>query len=624
MFCILAVGMMLTLFGGMAFAGEKVVSAPAIPGEAQLLSLVKPTHPRLLASEGDFATLKLQVATDPQLADWQKKLRKEALAILDQPPARYEIPDGLRLLFTSRKVQDRVYALALAYRLEGDRRYLDRAWTELENAAAFPDWNPRHFLDTAELTHAFAIGYDWLYDAWTPQQRQVLQQAIVSKGFQPALLAYRTGTNGFWVKASHNWNQVCNGGIGMGALALADVEPRLAGEILRDSLQSLPRAMAEFAPDGAWKEGPGYWDYATSYNVVYLAALQSALGTNFGLAQMPGFSDTGLFPLYMTGPTDRTFNYADSPDHRLKAPQLFWLGRQFHQPSCSWYERSTSHPQARDLLWWDPATTGPRAAGLPLDKYFKGAEVVSLRGAWEDSGATFVGFKGGDNKANHSHLDLGSFVLDALGQRWAVDLGGDDYNLPAYFGNKRWTYYRLRAEGHNTLVINPGQSPDQEPAAKAPILRFESKPERAFAIADLTGAYGKQATKVWRGLALLNRKDVVVQDEIQLGASSEVWWFLHTAATAKVADDGRSVMLQQGAARLQARLLAPADGKFQILPAEPLPSSPQPPKQAVNEGTRKLAIHLSGVSNTQIVVLFSPQSAKPTADKNKILPLAQW
>ena len=26
----------------------------------------------------------------------------------------------------------------------------------------FPDWNPKEFLDTAEMTHAVAIGYDWL------------------------------------------------------------------------------------------------------------------------------------------------------------------------------------------------------------------------------------------------------------------------------------------------------------------------------------------------------------------------------------------------------------------------------------------------------------------------------
>ena len=88
----------------------------------------------------------------------------------------------------------------------------------------------------------------------------------------------------------------------------------------------------------------------------------------------------------------------------------------------------------------------------------------------------FVGFKGGDNKVNHSHLDLGTFVLDALGQAWALDLGSDDYNLPGYFGKQRWNYYRLRTEGHNTLTI---EGENQNPEARAHLLAFHSDPERA-------------------------------------------------------------------------------------------------------------------------------------------------
>ena len=63
------------------------------------------------------------------------------------------------------------YTLAMAYRLHGDRRYVDRLWQELQTVAGFPDFNPRHFLDTAEMTHALAIAYDWLYDHWSEPQR---------------------------------------------------------------------------------------------------------------------------------------------------------------------------------------------------------------------------------------------------------------------------------------------------------------------------------------------------------------------------------------------------------------------------------------------------------------------
>jgi hypothetical protein len=600
--------------------------AVPIPSATNIVARLHPEHPRLLATKEDFAELRKRIASDPQLQSWHAKLRAQGQELLTAAPSRYEIPDGLRLLATSRQVMNRVYTLALLCQVDGDQRYAERAWQELAAAANFKDWNPRHFLDTAEMTHAFAIGYDWLYDVWTPEQRATLQGAMVEKGLKPALEIYRA--HRWWAVAHHNWNQVCNGGIGMGALALADVEPGLTGEILHDALESIQLAMAEFAPDGAWKEGPGYWNYATFYNVVFLAGLQTALSTDFGLSQIGAFKDTGLFPIYVTGPLGRTFNYADGGDHAIFASQMFWLARAFRQPVLASYERRVSSPSALDLLWYDPAGTSPKSAGLPLDKYFRGAEVALLRSDWDNPQALFAGFKAGDNKANHSHLDLGSFVFDAAGVRWAMDLGADDYNLPGYFGGQRWNYYRLRAEGQNTLVINPGESPDQDPKANTRITRFESTPKRAFAIADLTPAYARNARRVCRGIALLDREKLLVQDEVQAEKPVELWWFMHTAAGVRIEDGGRTATLQQVGAQLHAEILSPPGASFQIMDAQPLPTSPHPEGQAKNQRIRKLAIHLTGISNTRLAVLLTPKPAKDEGTsqvpKVKVSSLAEW
>ena len=84
----------------------------------------------------------------------------------------------------------RVYTLALLYRSGRRPQYADRAWQELEAAANFKDWNPRHFLDTAEMTHAFAIGYDWLYDVWTPEQRATLRRRWSRRASSPPMVYY--------------------------------------------------------------------------------------------------------------------------------------------------------------------------------------------------------------------------------------------------------------------------------------------------------------------------------------------------------------------------------------------------------------------------------------------------
>lgn len=616
------------LAGLVLIATVRPAEAPTeigIPVTENFLTRLRPEHPRLIATASDFATLRVRLGEDSTLGDWFKKLKTDGDRMLTTEPSKYEIPDGLRLLSTSRRVLNRVQTLGLLRHLTGDINYTGRAWKELQAAAAFPDWNPRHFLDTAEMTHAFAIGYDWLYHDWIASERDTLRVAMIEKGIKPALELYRK--NSGWTRARHNWNQVCNGGIGIGALALADVEPALAAEVLRGAVKSIQLPMHEFAPDGAWAEGPGYWNYATTYNCDFLAALETALGTDFGLGTMPGFAQAGMFPIYLTGPLGRTFNYADGGDSPIRAPHLFWMARRFKLQVYAAYQRAVASAHPLDLVWWRKEFQTTAHDTLPLDKHFRVADIVTFRGDWNDPQTSFVGFKGGDNKANHSNLDLGSFVLDALGVRWVVDLGADDYNLPGYFGKQRWTYYRLRAESHNTLVLNPGTEPDQDPAAAAPISNFASQPDRAFAIADLSAAYAKHAQSVRRGLAMFDRRrQVLVQDEVRADRPAEVWWFLHTPAQVTVSDDGQSALLSLDGRRLQARLLGPAAARFTVRDAKPLPSSPQPEKQNPNCGIRKLAVQLREVRDLRLTVLLTPlkDDTSLSLSAPEVRPLAQW
>lgn len=596
---------------------------PIIPPPDQILKTLKPGHPRLLADNARFAEIGRLGRTDPLAREWLARIRAEGEGLLTAEASKYVIPDGLRLLATSRRVLDRLLVLGMLWRLDRDRRWADRAWAELEAAARFPDWNPRHFLDTAEMTHAFAIGYDWLYDAWTPEQRTTLRDAIIRHGFTPGLRVYRQ--QGWWSVSEHNWNQVCNGGLGMGALAIGDEAPAESGEILHEALKSLPRAMKNYGPDGAWAEGPGYWNYATKYNVAILAGLETALGTDFGLSRIPGFSLCGLFPIYSTAPTGESFNYADSGSGPTRAPEMWWLARRFGNPAYSWYARKFAPGTPLDLVWYDPKLPTARPANLSASRHFRGSEVVMMRSAWDDPAAWWVGFKAGDNKANHSHLDLGSFLLEASGVRWALDLGADNYNLPGFFGLQRWTYYRLRAEGNNTIVYAPQNGPDQDPRAVAPIVRYSSTKARTLAIADLTQAYARAVQSAKRGILFRPGDRVTLQDEMASAAPVEAWWFMHTRAEIQLTANARTAILSQGGQRLLARIAAPAQARFQVMAAAPLPTSPNPEGQNRNADFRKLAVHLPGQTNLTLVIELVPLDGErqppPIA---RVLPLDSW
>jgi len=596
-------------------------------------------HPRLMATDEDFKRIKRQLKTDENLQRWYKNLQVETKKILRAPTVKYEIPDGLRLLDTSRTVLQRTINLALMYRLTKDKKYADRAWEELSVVAdnkKFPNWNPRHFLDTAEMTNAVAIGYDWLYDYLSANQRAILRKALIEKGLTPALQVYRGTARDpeiatSWRDGTDNWNTVSNAGIGMGALAIGDESPELqamAGEVLQHAIESIKKSLAAYAPDGGMPEGPAYWNYATIYMAYFLSALDSALGTDYGLSKMEGISETGYYPIYTEG-AKGTFNVGDAASNIIsRKPQMFWFSNKYK--NVDFFNAALKGNDPMNLIWYrKPKEKSSSLKGIPLDKLFLNSEtgIVTMRSAWNKN-ATFVGIHAGYNQSNHGDLDIGDFVLDALGVRWTYELGSDDYNLNGYFDlqSKRWMYYRKRAEGQNTLVINPRSELDQNRTAKATITNFSSTRQQSFAIMDMTSAYW-DAFSAKRGIALTEeRKTVVLQDELKLKKPSEVYWFMHTQAQIELTKDRKTAILTYSGKRIYAHIDSPIAGSFIIMEAKPLPTSPNPIGQASNEGMRKLAIRLSNTQNVTLSVLFKVDYEDEAKGDYwpKSLPLKNW
>jgi len=597
-------------------------------------------HPRLLAVQADFDRLREGVKSNPVLARWYAKLRAEGDTDLKKPPFRYELRDGVRLLMVSRDVLRLVTVESLLYQVGRDARDRDRAWAELDNVAKFPDWHPAHFLDVAEMAAAVALGYDWLASDLTADQRTELRTALVEKALKPAapFLEKKTG----WASVTNNWNFVCNGGITLAALAVADEEPHWVEELLPLTLASLPRALAGYAPDGAWNESPGYWDYGTSYLVELIAALQTAEGSDSGLLQTPGLDRTGDFALAMTGPNRSVFGFGDvgGTMGRVSAPALWYLAKVYNKPAYAAARvlEADRRPDPLDLLWYDgdSVARGQHAATLPLDQRFRRVEAVTLRSSWTDPEGIFVGFKGtAFPDRNHTDLDNGTVFFGALGQVWATELGADDYNLPGYFDMNgkhpanRWNYYRKRAEGQNTLVINPGLGPDQRPEAPAPLVGFGSGAE-GWAVADLTQAW-PGTVDVRRGIRLFDgRTKVLIQDEVHLVRPGDVWWFLHLEKGVNVTldPDGRSVILSRPdqTGKVWVHLIGgPPELRFELRDAVPLPTSPQV-EQNPNTGIKKLVLHAQALKDGVWAVELVPtrMEAANLAPDPVLTPLLVW
>ncbi|MEK4749410.1 heparinase II/III family protein [Niallia sp. FSL W8-0177] len=577
-------------------------------------------HPRLLATSEDFEKIKESLKTDSNLKRWYKELTINANNLLEKPVVTYEKSDGVRLLPISRTVLDRTLTLSLMYRLSGNKLYAERAWKELERVSdrnRFYDWNPAHFLDTAEMAAAVGIGFDWLYDYLDQNQKDILKQSILKKALNPALIVYNDQNSQaqiptFWRDESNNWNTVSNSGILISALAIADESPfteRITGEIIQKSLSSLKTSLMSYGDDGGTEEGPGYWNYATKYLALLFSSLETSLGTDYEFSKVKGIANTGYYAIYTKG-NNGAFNIGDSQeDNFIKSPQLFWFSNKFNKPELADSVLKTYSPL--NMIWYRPKEE--KNYSLPLDKMFNGsAGIVTMRSSW-DSKSSFVGIHAGDNQASHGDLDIGTFVIDALGERWAIDLGMDNYNLPGYFDkkSKRWNYYRKRAEGQNTLVINPDEGPDQNIFAKGKIIDFTSKKNEASTLIDMTDAY-KNAKSIQRRASLINdRNDILIEDNITLSTPSEIYWFMHTRANIGLSVDRKTAILVMGEKFITVTIKNPSNAKFSVIDAKPLSSSlGENQQQNQNNNIKKLAIHLENVKETQISIEFETQFTK--------------
>lgn len=604
------------------FSSCKKSEAQLLPvTQVELTGIVKTLqkeHPRLLLTDTRLQELKTLSTSDNRL----KRYASDVVAQADKDVLKSSIQNvliGPRLLDKSRECLLRVYDLAFAYRWTGNPKYLSAAIANMKNVCSFADWNPSHFLDVAEMTHAVAIGYDWLYNKMDQPTRDEIKAGLIKLGLNEGIKAF--ASNAWWMKVDHNWNQVCNSGLTIGALAIAETDPDIALNIVPKAIVDLPYALQSYGPDGVWGEGPGYWDYATDYSAYGISALQTALGNDFGLSQLPGMNLTGYFPIYSAGPTGYMLNYADAGEKsKLGAPHPdFWLAGEYNNNDFSDFvidQLETRTANVYDVIWFRPYANS--TAKRDLDKFFDGK--VSLyfsRSSWTDPNALWIGIKAGYNKVNHAHLDLGNFELDALGVRWARDLGSDDYNLPDYFGSKRYTYYRLKSVSHNVPLLN---SEDQRQDGTSKIIKHAEGIGEPFAVIDLTEAYKDYAATVLRGMKVVdNRHSILIHDEFSLNKSAVVTWGMTTDATIQIINP-KEAELTLGGQKMTAKILSPNDAVFTVESAQ------QAKPQKENLGvSRLLAKTLQTSGSVTVSVLLAPQWPGKEANYTvETIPLAKW
>jgi oligo-alginate lyase len=540
---------MISTVGGSAITGSDLASP---------LTSTSFSPPGLLAGAVEFEIIRDAIRQPGILRDLAVYVRRLADCELTQPVATREM-EGFRLLHVSRSVLRCVINCGLAFQIHGDERHARRAIRDLQSAARFVNWNPSHFLDVAEMCCAFALGLDWLHEALSAAERLELEDALIRLGLEPGL----ADPKAVFITITNNWNAVCNGGLAMGAIAVRHRCPELADKLIQRCIDKLPLHGANYAPEGAFIEGPTYWAYGTIYHVLTVESLRRVTGATHGLDVLPGFRESAAYMAHITGPSGKFYSYFDSRDDRIALPALLWFGRHFGdilstRAEVDMLRQLIVRPPetvlgtetrcfALSLLWLTPGHLTEQTH-IPLAWSGDGPNPVAFwRTAWTHD-AVWVGAKGGCATLSHGHMDAGSFVLEAGGVRWATDPGMEEYHRLEAMGvdlwhKERWSLFRLGPEGHSIPRID-GVFPS--PQGACPRINWSAgiHPSVTF---DLTALYPDAVSRLHRTIASGGPSGLVRwTDEVGGVAAGRIYRFTWVTTADVRTETGAVVLSQEG------------------------------------------------------------------------------
>jgi hypothetical protein len=553
-------------------------------------------HPRLGLTPDLETDIKARLKSDPVLKNMYEALQLNAKRILGEPLlTRKKI--GRRLLSTSREMLWRMNVLCFIYRMEKSPEILARIDEELLSVAAFSDWNPSHFLDVAEMSMAVALALDWTAGDLPDGSSQTVQTALIEKGLKTDDRDARI------VDRENNWNQVCNGGMIAAALAVAEVEPELAADVIRRALDAIPNALNQYGPDGAYPEGSTYWGYGTMFTAMTSSILTTALGTDFGIFEYPGLAESATYRVVMNAPSGWYYNYGDCGDRRGRDGDitLAWFASKTGDDTYFESDRFLLSPKRIGKLdrhigfgmVWLAQFEEQKESEVPAVYHARGINPVAV---FQGSGGYYLGAKGGHAAISHGSMDGGSFIFELNGVRWAIDMGNQSYHELEATGfqlwgrdqdSDRWTLLSKSNFGHSTLTINGSH---HVVVGEAPLLYCNEgpTPEASF---DMTLTFGDLVTKATRTFTKDGDASFVLTDSIVESEKTEsITWQMLTVAEVEVVAGG--AVLKQDGKVLKLENMTHPEIEVSIVSLDPPPHELD--KQI--DGLKRLEIRVPGTS----------------------------
>lgn len=431
-----------------------------------------------------------------------------------------------------------------------------------------PDWNEDTDSNLSLYAMRISRWYDWMYDALTPEQRAKILSRI-AEVYEKGNKLFEKNTFYDDPSGSHEWN--C--GRYMMAAALLT-----AGEIeetqTRKSSIEIAQSMIKYyinqtspfqIEDGTYYAGLGYFKYIN----VELEHLLKSSGL-ISLWDKAYYRNMVYFPMYMY-PVGSASAFGDGAYRRIVEDDGAYIANTYYRlagilknPFAKFeldeIAKLSRNNKPTETNWMSAyfdlsGVEAESPAVLPKAKYFKDSGYAGMHSDLTDKDRVSLFFRSSYyGTRGHSHADNNAFVIEAFGEKLAIDSGYYPYYQSPHHKN-----YTTQTYAHNAITYNGGKGQSYgDIEAEGRITGFLTHSDFDYVGSDATKAYrekiGNSADtlgKVKRHILYIRPDVFVVIDDLAALPNEEVsfeYWLQsekeipeYTDSTAKIVNNGASL-----------------------------------------------------------------------------------
>lgn len=453
------------------------------------------------------------------------------------------------------KCGGRMTSLGQAAILNNDRQLMETARKSLLFIARNWDPNGGSHVSKCDLqTGNLLIGLCWCYDAayniMAPEERKIARDCLLERGGQ-----FWKWSNPFRGNEAQNhpWDRVQK--VAFVALTLAELPEMKEWFDFAAQLYAY-RFIACLGFQGENNEGLAYWSFGVGLLIRFVDIARHVAGADF--YTHPWLARTARFPMYCAPANGYSVSFADSgkPNHSIKGPV-----------NSSFTGKLASEAGDPEALWYAGfAETNGLAAKCPVESeysvFYKHLGIAVFNTFLPDARENVaLGFHSGKFFAGHQHKDQNSFVINAYGDKLAVDGGYYDW-----YGSKHFKAYSINSIAHNTILLNGKGQEGMRNGCDGNVEAWKDTAAFGYVSgrADKIALYGKNMKLFRRQILFVKPDYVIVYDRLETEKPSTFSWLIHSHTDKPISTKGKEFCIERPLARLDGTMLLPDNARIEV------------------------------------------------------------